>query len=442
MANITPDISVIIPCYNVRDKVGRTIASILCSNYKGICVEIIFVDDCSTDGTFDYLKDECTRHENWFALQLPKNSGSPSRPRNFGLKSARGRYVFFFDGDDELLPELLRLSFLCACERNACIVRGYLLVDQGKPQLRAANRIARWDPELSQTERLKTIIGQQSTTVPCLIRTDLLRESNIHWDETVWMGEDTLFLINVLRSAKVIEYIDEPIFIYNQRPSAVSSATQQYGERELKDHLYVWRAAANRLETVGVSYYSMRLQVGMQTALRALIWRNRGNITPETFADFVSFVQQNWSDIGRFNYNSRLRALLATIRAGNFSDFMAATRLRLVIAGHDPKFARPLVTLLGERFEIRFDEWTGHNRHNAAASKALLEWAEVILCEWLLGNAVWYSENKEPNQILLVRMHRFELGREFGRQLKAEAVDAFFAVSVVVPRAPDRAVRL
>jgi glycosyltransferase involved in cell wall biosynthesis len=424
------DISVIIPCYNLSDKIGPTIRSLERVDHNDIRVEVIFVDDCSKDGTFQYLKEECRRHKDWRALQLAANSGSPSRPRNVGLENARGRYLFFLDGDDELISKSLRLLFLHAREKNACVVRGFLLADRGGAQPLIANRILQWDSKAPQVERLKIIIEKQSTTPPGLIRTDLLRKNNIRWDETAWMGEDTLFLVDVLSSAKVIEYIDEPTYIYNQRPSAVPSATQQYGERELTNHLYVWRAAASRLRAIGVSYNALRLQVAMQAALHGLIWRNRGNITPETFADFASFVRENWPDICRFNYTARLRELLVVIRDGDFSNFKLATRIRLVIAGYDPKFARPLVPLLEERFEIRFDEWAGHNRHNVVASKALLEWGEVILCEWLLGNAVWYSENKKRGQILLVRMHRFELGREFGDRVKADAVDAFFAVSV------------
>ena len=48
-------------------------------------------------------------------------------------------------------------------------------------------------------------------------------------------------------------------------------------------------------------------------------------------------------------------------------------------------------------------------RHDPIRSEALLEWADLIVCEWFGQNAVWYSRHKRPDQRLVVRLHRFEL---------------------------------
>jgi glycosyltransferase involved in cell wall biosynthesis len=64
-----------------------------------------------------------------------------------------------------------------------------------------------------------------------------------------------------------------------------------------------------------------------------------------------------------------------------------------------------------------------HARHDERASRRLVEWADVIVCEWCLGNAVWYTANKRPGQRLLVRFHRFEIDTAFPPQVTAAAVD-------------------
>ncbi|AOZ71946.1 hypothetical protein BK816_00435 [Boudabousia tangfeifanii] len=104
-------------------------------------------------------------------------------------------------------------------------------------------------------------------------------------------------------------------------------------------------------------------------------------------------------------------------------------RKNLLIAGDDLKFIRPLFPYLENKFKIRIDRWNGPEGHDRDRSLSLLEWADIIHCEWLLGNTVWYSWNKLPQQKLTTRLHFFELGREYGRLLKHDAVDSYITVS-------------
>ncbi|OZO45602.1 glycosyl transferase, partial [Pseudomonas fluorescens] len=90
-----------------------------------------------------------------------------------------------------------------------------------------------------------------------------------------------------------------------------------------------------------------------------------------------------------------------------------------------------LLDQLSPFYDIRVDEWKGHDAHDPAASQAALDWAELIWCEWLLGNAVWYAQRRRSDQILIARMHRFELGRDFGERMAIENVNAVVAVSTL-----------
>lgn len=423
------DISIIIPSYNALGKLERCLTSLRNQTIASARYEVIFVDDCSSDGTFAYLQQQAANEPNWRVLQLPQNSGSPSRPRNVGTAEARGEYVFFLDCDDEILPDTLELHYAHAKATNACIVRGYLLADDGKEQ-RAYNRLTQWQSGLSRQQRIEQIIGLQST-IPCsLIKRDLLMQG-IVWPEELRMGEDSVFLAGVLAKAQVIEYLEHPTYIYNQRTSFTASSTQAYGARELSNHLLVWQRVQDLMAAQGISYLQLRLQKALQAVLQSLIFRNKHDISPELFSQFADFVVQNWALIASFNYTTRFKKILTSLHDQDLAGFLAQTKPRLLVAGYDLKFIRPALPMLAQYFDIETDEWTGHNSHNEAISQVKLQWADFIWCEWLLGNAVWYSKHKLKHQKLVIRMHRFELSREFGEQLKIENVDAITTVSVL-----------
>ncbi|HSK96618.1 MAG TPA: glycosyltransferase, partial [Euzebyales bacterium] len=103
---------------------------------------------------------------------------------------------------------------------------------------------------------------------------------------------------------------------------------------------------------------------------------------------------------------------------------------RVLVASHSLKFFSAIAHHLRRcGAEVRFDVWEGHAKHDEADSKKLLDWAEIIVCEWALGNAVWYARNKHPGQRLLVRLHRMELETEFPAEIAIDAVDRVVLVS-------------
>ncbi|MGV6989032.1 glycosyltransferase [Testudinibacter sp. P80/BLE/0925] len=423
------DISIIIPCYNAVGKIEVCIAALESIDYLESRYEVIFVDDCSKDNTFHYLQSQAAQHSNWRVLQMAQNSGSPSEPRNLGVSQAKGEYIFFLDCDDEIFSDTLKIHFGEAKKQNADIVRGYLIVDDGNKRF-ATNRIFENMARLDKCGQIETIIGKQSTTVPSLIKRSLLENNQITWHSDLRMGEDTVYLTEVLSVAQTVAYIDHPTFIYNKRISAQASSTQSYGSRELNNHLMVWQTAQEKLAKQGVDYYSIRLQVGLQTAIQSMIAYNRFDIDESDFIALADFVNQNKKLISTFNYNERIKGVLAEIYNRNYGKFLNTIKQRMVVAGYDLKFIRPVLPHLQQFYQIRIDEWTGHNAHDVQHSEECLKWAEVVFCEWMLGNAVWYSHRVRDNQKLFIRMHRFELTTAWFKQIDFTKVNRVFAVSL------------
>lgn len=423
-------ISVIVPCHHAIGKVEKCIASLRMQDFDPSQYEVIFIDDCSTDGTYEYLLQESAGTRTWRVLRTEANSGSPSHPRNLGIRAAVGEYVFFLDCDDTLFPDTLTAHHAYAVRNGLDVVRGYLVVDDGRSRV-DMNRIRDFQAAKRKRTKIELIIRHQSTTNSTLIKRDLLIRKEITWDESLRMGEDTVFLIQVLAACDRLGYLDHPTFVYDKSASRVASSTRTYGARELSNHLIVWQRAEDMLRKVGLSYLKIRFQVGLQTSLQAIIRFNKGDIDRSLFSEFSAFINKYWRTIKKFKLNARLQALLHYLRENEFEAFFEEAKPRMVIAGYDLKFIAPMLPQLLRHYQIRVDEWSGHNKHDHEQSSACLKWAEIIFCEWLLGNAVWYSRNKRPDQVLLVRAHRFELGRDFGNQVIDANINAYVAVSVL-----------
>ncbi len=106
-------------------------------------------------------------------------------------------------------------------------------------------------------------------------------------------------------------------------------------------------------------------------------------------------------------------------------------RLRVLVASHDLKFAGELIDLLRSRpdIELRIDNWEALAKHDEEASQKLLDWAQLVICEWAGPNAVWYSQRVRDDQRLIVRLHMFELKAPWIHDIVIDNVDAVVTVS-------------
>lgn len=86
----------------------------------------------------------------------------------------------------------------------------------------------------------------------------------------------------------------------------------------------------------------------------------------------------------------------------------------ILIAGHDLKFAMPIVEVFREMgIEVLVDKWDNHNKFDAEKSRRLLAKADAVWCEWALGNVEWYSSAIKNETPLFVRYHLQELNYEY-----------------------------
>ncbi|MFE9723478.1 glycosyltransferase family 2 protein [Streptomyces sp. NPDC005794] len=186
MSTSTPDVSVVIGAYEAMPYLIRCLESVETQTLPAGRIEIIAVDDGSTDGTAEYLEEFAARTAIETRIVHQENSGGPSGPRNVGLGLARGRYVFFLDADDYFGEEALERLVAMGDRAGTDVVLGKVVgVNRGAPKSMWKETVERADLFSS---RIKFTLSAQK-----LFRREMLVRLGLTFDEGLKTGEDALF---------------------------------------------------------------------------------------------------------------------------------------------------------------------------------------------------------------------------------------------------------
>lgn len=123
-------VSVIMPVHNDERYIKDAILSVISQTYQNW--ELLIVDDCSTDCTSTIISEFKNLDTRIKSYMTPSASGSPTLPRNIGIRNASGRYIAFLDSDDQWLPSKLQKQIeLFTNEEDAVIVfSNYKKIDE------------------------------------------------------------------------------------------------------------------------------------------------------------------------------------------------------------------------------------------------------------------------------------------------------------------------
>ncbi|OIJ69463.1 glycosyltransferase family 2 protein [Streptomyces mangrovisoli] len=202
-----PDVSVIIGAYDAMPYLAECLDSVTAQTIDPARVEVVAVDDGSTDGTGAFLDEFAARAPMPVTVIHQDNSGGPSGPRNIGLDKAAGRYVFFLDADDRLGPEALARMVAMADRNGTDVVLG---------RVEGVNRTApktMWGRNLERTDvfssRIKFALSAQK-----LFRRALLDRHGMRFDESLWTGEDALFTMEAYLRADGVSVVADHTCYY------------------------------------------------------------------------------------------------------------------------------------------------------------------------------------------------------------------------------------
>lgn len=229
MTSLAPDVSVIVISYNDAERLSRAVRSVQRQTLRNL--EIIVVDDASSDGTAEIVDALAANDPRLRYECLPVNSGGCSAPRNRGVELARGAWIMFCDSDDEYDRHACK-NLLQAAERfDADVVCGTAeRVDA------VTGRTRRWRPETHECERVENGLQAfpellfDTISVNKIYRRTLLADNGIRFPEGL-LFEDQLFTLEALAAARRVAVIPEVVYRWNvDRVSDEPSITQRRHE--------------------------------------------------------------------------------------------------------------------------------------------------------------------------------------------------------------------
>lgn len=214
-----PLVSVIIPVYNCRATVTRTLESVFAQTLAAERIEVIAVDDGSTDGGGELLDEIARDHERMTVLHQP-NSGGGGAPRNRALERATGEFVYFLDADDWLGPEALERMTAMAERNGTDIVLGRQVGVGGRrsPQIFGAT--------VERTHVLEPgseLYWRMSMAAMQLFRRSLIEDAGLRFIEGARVHEDQLFTSGAhLHAGAVSILADYDCYFWSERADGTS----------------------------------------------------------------------------------------------------------------------------------------------------------------------------------------------------------------------------
>jgi glycosyltransferase involved in cell wall biosynthesis len=117
------------------------------------------------------------------------------------------------------------------------------------------------------------------------------------------------------------------------------------------------------------------------------------------------------------------------------NDVRPSRKQTVLVAGHDLKFINShMREFRNKGFRVLTDKWQGHQGHNELQSYSKLASADVVICEWALGNSVWYTKRKLNQQKLMVRLHLQEESTDYPLDIDVDKIDFFNFINHQVQR--------
>ena len=213
-------VTVIVPMYNVEKYIKPNLNSIINQSLNDI--QIILIDDGSTDNTLKISKEICDKREN-IEIYTQKNKGV-SAARNFGIEKIKGEYTIFIDSDDILEENMLETLYKNILKEDADIsICGFVehLLNKNIINHYGTNNYEVFCNENIMVEFLreeKFGIGLWNK----LIKSELVKKHK--FDDTLKINEDKKYLFNILKDTKKIIYNDVCKYHYIAHENSAATA--------------------------------------------------------------------------------------------------------------------------------------------------------------------------------------------------------------------------
>lgn len=221
---MSPKISIIIPSYNEEKNISRCLDSVLNQTFTDF--EVLCVDDGSSDGTFEIIKNYSEKDSRIIPLKNPDKGVSSAR--NFGIENAKGDYIGFVDSDDFIQPQMYEFLYRAVTENNCDF--SVCRYEQSSEIIEQTfeYKTEKFYPEkfVSSTDNEFTSINELIFSSACmkLISKNFLGDIRF---EKYRIGEDTVFNSRLCSEAYNAVIVDAELYTYFINKESVT--TNQFG---------------------------------------------------------------------------------------------------------------------------------------------------------------------------------------------------------------------
>lgn len=217
-----PKVSVIIPVYNTENFLPRCLESVCNQTLSDI--EIICINDCSTDNSLEVLKKYPVK-----IIDLPENKGA-AYARNRGIEAATGEYIGFVDSDDFVDLDFYEKLYTKAIETEADIVKGKLFLYNLEKNIKY---LEDW---IDINDKIKTHPAYfYFTFTSAIYKKSFIIKNNIQFLEGLVHFEDPYFTIKASLFNNKLELIDNACYFYTNNSESVSrNVTDKHVEGQVK----------------------------------------------------------------------------------------------------------------------------------------------------------------------------------------------------------------
>lgn len=215
------DITVIVPCYNAEKFIGKSLDSIIEQDYDLKKVQVIAINDGSTDDTLNILQKYHDKYTNIEVINQ-ENLGV-SKSRNKGIDMAQGKYIFYLDSDDTLSPDTFKsiVPFFDQHYDEVDLVT-YKIIPMldGKPQkLHYRYRYLLDTKVYDLHDPMYRYVA--ITTMNFCVKNE--EKNNIFFDVNLKIHEDQKYSIDIIKRKMKIGYVAEGTYYYTRHTNSVTT---------------------------------------------------------------------------------------------------------------------------------------------------------------------------------------------------------------------------
>jgi glycosyltransferase involved in cell wall biosynthesis len=229
---VKPLVSVVIPVHNADIFLDGCLDSVIGQSLREI--EVVCIDDCSTDGSFAKLESYGRRDGRIKAISKPVNEG-PSAARNLGMETASGKYLLFVDSDDFIDRELCQKACRHAEENDAGMVIFDYAITRGNASPASKDQRESLLGGLDASNR-RVLLGLAAFPWTKMIRTDRVRSLGIRFPVGLGYSEDALVHWRLVLEVDDVVFLPERLYYYRQHPDSICAGRG----RRLADRILVY----------------------------------------------------------------------------------------------------------------------------------------------------------------------------------------------------------